>query len=184
MPFSLLSANGRLAALLLMLIANVRGIPQAAGVPVSPATTNDIPSLTYRPICEKNPHIRPQKRDCLKALKVLPNHIGSHSFHNGGLDDGYAFPVDGFEFESCVLFPHIVDYEEQDVSSWYEISQAMRAIIETCAHKEPDWGDDDTGGTIIIGERNLIYIDIRTDMRPGPHTNNTQTLGEDAVAVA
>ena len=184
MPFTLPSACGRLAALLFMLIAHVGGLPQGAGHPVSPATTNHIPSLTYRPICEKNPQIRPQKKDCLKALRLLPSHKGSHPFHNGGIDDGYAFPLEGFEFESCVLFPHIFEHDEEDVSSWFDILQAMRVIIETCAHKEPDWGDDDTGGTLIIGERNLIYIDIRTEMRPGLHTNITLTLDNDAVVVA
>lgn len=132
-------------------------LPIAQAVELTPSATN----LTETPIkCTKiRPFkFRPHFGDCIKAIKELPDTTTEGEFHCGSRMDGFQLPVtEGYG--GCVVSVDLGYSRQRDVTSWYHIKNAALRIATSC------WTSiggslGPTGGTVQIGDRELIYIAV------------------------
>ena len=132
--------------------------PDATGVDI----TNDTVALTAgKPICEENPSLRALVGDCDECLEQIPQFRNLGFFHDGPPNDGYSFPEDGFECHSCKVYPHMAQEGIYDKASWSEVGNAVAEIVDGCKRKQGDFGDETTGGNLVIGRNKNIIIDVR-----------------------
>ena len=48
-----------------------------------------------------------------------------------------------------------------DRASWSEVGNAVAEIVDGCKRKQGDFGDETTGGNLVIGRNKNIIVDVR-----------------------